>query len=101
MNAMRLYYTSHGIVLKAARIIWRHKRHCDAMILPPVCTVLPIDKVFSENYLSESFIECVLYGVLGVVLWHGHFTKLLDAEFKYLILFSNSSKINFANRTTK
>ena len=51
------------------------------MISPPIRRALPIDVAFSEILLEQ--------------------TKLLDAEFKYLIIFFNLSKINFAKLKQK
>ena len=59
------------------------------MISPPIRTALPIDVAFLEMYVSIIF-ESVFYGVFGAglrfVLLEQN--KLLDAEFRYLIIFS-------------
>ena len=47
--------------------------------------------------------ESVFFGVFGVGLWFVLIeqTNILDAEFKYLIIFFNLSKINFAKLKQK
>ena len=59
------------------------------MISPPIRTALPIDVAFSE-FICPLFNESVFYGVFGVGLRFVLLeqTKLLDAEFKYLFIFS-------------
>ena len=60
------------------------------MLSPPIRRALPIDVAFSEIYFGLLFNETVFYGVFGVVLRFVLLeqTKLLGAEFKYLIIFS-------------
>ena len=56
-----------------------------------------------RNLFPPLFNETVFYGVFGVALRFVLLeqTKLLDAEFKYLIIFFNLSKINFAKLKQK
>ena len=49
-----------SIVLKAVRIIWRHERHYEVMISPPIRTALPIVEaffwhLFFKNLLNRLF----------------------------------------------
>ena len=62
------------------------------------------DVIANENACyKRNELESVFYGVFGVGLRFVLLeqTKLLDAEFKYLIIFFNLSKINFAKLKQK
>ena len=76
--------------------LWRHG-------FSPDTQSATVRRSIFRNLFRPLFSETVFYGIFGVVLRFvlSEQTKLLDAEFKYLIIFFNLSKINFAKLKQK
>ena len=78
------------IVFKTVNIIWCLKRHCDVMISASKSMALPKVVAFFRNLFFKLFIEYDFHGVSAADLRLNCSikTKLLDAEFEYLVTFS-------------